>query len=154
MRSRVRAVSRSTRRVMLFVAFAKASDALAAAGDGRDALAEGADSSAHGLALRELSRKSSSASETSDTRRAGVAWALLAAATALLARGIDEPAAKLLGAAEQILDETGAYIGPTERRLHEPLPAFIRDHGLDDARLSGYAMTLEEAVDLAVRSLD
>lgn len=84
----------------------------------------------------------------------GVAWALLAAATALLARGIDEPAAKLLGAAEQILDETGAYIGPTERRLHEPLPAFIRDHGLDDARLSGYAMTLEEAVDLAVRSLD
>jgi hypothetical protein len=31
----------------------------------------------------------------------GVAWALLAAATALLARGIDEPAAKLLGAAER-----------------------------------------------------
>jgi predicted ATPase len=83
-----------------------------------------------------------------------IAWALLAAATALLARGINEAAAELIGAAERILDETGAYIGPTERRLHEPLPAFIRDHGLDDARRSGREMTLDEAVDLALQSLD
>ena len=82
------------------------------------------------------------------------AWALLASATAFLEFGEDELTARIVGAAERILDETGAYTGPTERHLHEPLTAFIHDRGLDEARLTGRAMTLDDAVDLAVRSLD
>ena len=84
----------------------------------------------------------------------GVALALLAAAMVLTARGNDEAAAEIFGAGERILDETGAHIGPTERRLYDPLTALIRDRELDEPRSAGRALTLEEAVDAAVRSLD
>jgi predicted ATPase/class 3 adenylate cyclase len=84
----------------------------------------------------------------------GVALALLAAATALRTREDAETAAELFGAAERILEETGAYIGPTERRLYDPLTAFVRDRDLDDRRGAGRALTVDQAVDLAIRSLD
>ena len=56
------------------------------------------------------------------------------------AEPVPRRAAKTIRAAERILDETGAYTGPTERRLPEPLTAFIHDRGREEARLTGRAM--------------
>jgi predicted ATPase len=84
----------------------------------------------------------------------GVACALLASASALMAREGGRTAARIFGAAERILHETGVQIGPTERRLSDSLTAFIAERGLEEARSSGRELSTEDAVQLAVRSLD
>ncbi len=84
----------------------------------------------------------------------GVALALLAAATALRMRGEAHAAAELFGAGERILDESGAHVGPTERLLYDPLITLIRERRLDDTRSRGRALTLEQAVNKALASID
>jgi len=84
----------------------------------------------------------------------GLACALLASASALMAHEGGRTAARIFGAAERILDETGVHIGPTERRLSDSLTAFIAERGLEEARSSGRDLSAEDAVELAVRSLD
>jgi predicted ATPase len=83
----------------------------------------------------------------------GVALALLAAATALSSCEADSVAACVFGSSERILDETGAHIGPTERRLYDPLTKFVAERHLEADRQSGRELTTEAAVDFAMRSL-
>jgi tetratricopeptide (TPR) repeat protein len=85
--------------------------------------------------------------------REGVAWALIATAI-LLMTDEGSTAARLLGAADVILDETDTQIGPTERRLHDSLVCFITDHDLANLRALGREMSEEQAVELAVGSID
>jgi predicted ATPase len=82
-----------------------------------------------------------------------IAWALLATAAWLVSNGRVVPAARLSGAAERVLDETGTQLGPTERSLHTVVTRSIEDEALDHVRTSGREMTDEQAVDLAVQSL-
>ncbi len=78
------------------------------------------------------------------------------AAVAVHKRGF-ETAARLLGAAEHLLEKTEATeapLSPLERQIHEPASAAVRRE-LDEKRLTvawadGRTMTLDEAVEYAL----
>jgi predicted ATPase/DNA-binding SARP family transcriptional activator len=84
----------------------------------------------------------------------GTAWALMATAMSLASQNRGAVAARLLGAAEQMLEETGAHVGPTERRLHDIVGSVVDEQALAGERANGRSLTPAQAVELALRSLD
>jgi hypothetical protein len=64
----------------------------------------------------------------------------------------------LLGAAEHLLNETGASLSPLERKIHEPTQEAVRrelrEERLAAAWAEGRAMSLDEAVEYALGVLD
>jgi predicted ATPase/class 3 adenylate cyclase len=89
---------------------------------------------------------------------AGVAAALHGFAAAAVQRRDFERAARLLGAAEHLLSGTGASLGALDREIHEPTHEAVwrelREERLAAGRAEGRAMSLDEAVEYAVGSVD
>jgi predicted ATPase/class 3 adenylate cyclase len=83
----------------------------------------------------------------------GIAWCLLAVA-ALVATRDSSDAARLLGAAEAILDEIGAQIGGSELRLRDAVVARFDETQATRLREEGRQMSRDEAVALARQYLD
>jgi tetratricopeptide (TPR) repeat protein len=83
----------------------------------------------------------------------GVGWCLLGVAAVLGREGRSDDAARLVGAAERILDEIGVGVAPSERRL--------RDAAIADDReptqmyyAQGRSLERDDAVALALAALD
>ena len=69
-------------------------------------------------------------------------------------QGLMERGAKLLGAAEALLQSIGAVLGPGDRQIYERAIAIAREElgeeGLEAARQEGRAMSLEQAIEYAL----
>jgi hypothetical protein len=85
--------------------------------------------------------------------RHGIAWSLEGLATAAL--GAPLHASRLWGAAERLREEIGAPLPPNEKSRYEQQVAAARAALADDAAWAeGRAMTLEQAIELALEQAD
>jgi predicted ATPase/class 3 adenylate cyclase len=82
------------------------------------------------------------------------AWCLIAAAAVQATTGEDAVAARLLGAAETMLHEAGASLGPSESRLRDVVLRALESRATDEWRQEGRRMERTVAVRLAFESLD
>jgi predicted ATPase len=117
------------------------------------------------LALQALRSEEASAPLAESVRlfhglghRQGTAAALQGLAAVLALRGSCEAAAKLLGAADRLLEETGAALAPLEHEISDRAAAVIRA-GLGEERFQrawreGRSMSLDEAADFALANVD
>jgi predicted ATPase/class 3 adenylate cyclase len=85
----------------------------------------------------------------------GVAWSLEGLAAVVAALGASLPAARIWGTAERLREEIGSPLPPTERPRYDRCVATARaaledDAGFDRAWQEGRALTLEQAISLAL----
>jgi tetratricopeptide (TPR) repeat protein len=84
----------------------------------------------------------------------GQAWCVMAAAAVLANDGRTHDAGRLLGAAEAMIEEIGVNIGPSERNLCDIVTRGLDEATLNELREAGRRMARDEALDLALQSLD
>jgi predicted ATPase len=87
-----------------------------------------------------------------------LAWCLEGFAALAAAEENPERAARLLGAADALLDAMGGEFKPFERRLHEETVAATRSrlapHSFDAMRAEGKSLSLEQAAEYALETAD
>jgi predicted ATPase len=92
------------------------------------------------------------------THRHGAAAALQGLAAVLAERGPAEVAAELLGAADCLLEETGAALGPLEHAISARAAgaalAELGEERFRQAWIEGQALSLDEAADLALANVE
>ena len=85
-----------------------------------------------------------------------LAWCLEGFAALAAAEGNPERAARLLGAADALLDAMGGEFKPFERRLHDETVAATRSrlapHSFDAIRAEGKSLSLEQAAEYALET--
>jgi hypothetical protein len=84
----------------------------------------------------------------------GLAWCLFAAAGCLVRERRVRNARLLVGVGEAMLEETGAGLGLAETRLHAAVTAQLDEGARSERETSRDLDRDEEALDLALQSLD